>query len=104
MYIIWLIEIRLKHMNKGYSLSCWGVAIVLTHDVASCDNLLGSPKTKVVITVVKTCVMVVSWLRDFNFEIIASLDYALFKRYSKDITPDIVITTSHKLVGFWFHD
>lgn len=60
-------------MNKGYSLYCWCIAIVLTHMVDSWDKLLGLPKMKVVVIVAKICMMVVSWLEELNFEIIASI-------------------------------
>ena len=42
MEIIWSTTIKLKHMNKGYGLSCWCVAIVLTCVGDPWDKLLGA--------------------------------------------------------------
>ena len=100
MDISWLIKFRLKLMNKVYRLSRLCVANVLTCVFDSWDKLLGPPKTKVVITVVKTCMMVVSWLRELHFEIITSVIHSNWRicGYSKDITLDIVISMSHWLL------
>lgn len=55
------------------------------------------------ITIVKTCRMVVRWRREFNFEIIATIIHGNGTcNYSKDINLDIVITMGHWLLpSFW---
>ena len=71
--IIWWTKTSLNNMNKGYTLYCWCVVIILTCADDSWDKLLGLLKMKVVIIIVKICVMIVSGLREFNCEIIASI-------------------------------
>lgn len=53
MNIILLTIIRQKHINKGYSLSCQCVAIVLTCVFNSWDKLIGPLKVKLMILVLK---------------------------------------------------
>ena len=108
MNIISLTKCRLNHMNKGYNSSFLCVVIVSTCVGDSWDKLLGPPTMKVVITIAKFCMMLVSGLSEFIiFEIMLSIFHGNWRLcgYSKDkITSYIVSTMSHwlfaKLLSF----
>ena len=94
MEIIWLTIIRLNHMNKEH---CRDIVIVLTRVGDSWDKLLGLLKMKVVITIAKTCMTVVSWLRKFNFDKFCKHSLWQWKTMwsLKNITPHVVMNMSH---------
>ena len=105
MTIIWLTKFRLNHMNKGYNSSCWCVVIVSTCVGDSWDKLPSPPKMKVVISIAKFCMMLVSGLSEFIiFESMLSIIHGNCRLcgYWKDITPDIVSTMSYWLLAKFF--